>query len=523
MTATIKEAGAPVGKFKKWKSINWKAIFEFVKRLQMRIAKAVKEKKFGRAKVLQWLLTHSYYAKLLAVKRVTSNKGKRTPGVDKDIWKTPRQKFHAVRNLQQKGYRPLPLRRIYIPKKNGKKRPLSIPTMTDRAMQALHKLALEPISETLADPNSYGFRPYRRCADAIAQCFIALAKKYAPVWILEADIKACFDEISHEWMIENIPMDKTILTKWLKSGFMEEGRIFPTGRGTPQGGIASPTLANMVLDGLEKTARASTPERTHGDIRSKINVIRYADDFIITCYSKELLEETVKPAVIGFLSERNLSLSEEKTRITRIDQGFDFLGQNVRKYKGKLIIKPSRKNVQAFLRTIGETFRKHRGSKAIALIRDLNTKIRGWANYHKHVVSSATFGYVDTYIWDETWRWMRNRHRNKGARWLSKKYLSKGSKPGRFATVVKDKRGDPKTYELIKAHSIHIVRHIKIRKDANPFDPEHQDYFRARKANINVKPVSYAHKICSEMTVNFITGKNGIQPGGPARLSLRNA
>ena len=481
MTATIGLAGAPPSDYINWKSINWKEVNIFVKRLQMRISKAVKEMKFGKVKSLQWLLTNSYYAKLLAIKRVTSNKGKRTAGVDGITWKTSKQKMKAVITLKRKGYQTKPLRRIYIPKKNGKKRPLSIPTMTDRAMQALYKFALEPVAETLADPNSYGFRQYRRCADAIAQCFITLAKSYSPVWVLEADIKACFDEISHPWMLTHILMDKVILEKWLKSGFMEDGRIYPSGKGTPQGGIASPTLANMVLDGLETTVRASTPKRIQGYIRSKINVIRYADDFIITAHSKEILEDNVKPAVIEFLKERGLSLSEEKTKITRIDEGFNFLGQNVRKYNGKLLIKPSEDNVKSFLLNIRETIHKHRGSKTEAMIRDLNSKIRGWANYHKHVVSSETFNYVDNCIRNELWRWMRRRHRKKNTGWLKKTYLTKGSKPGRFSTVVKSKKGIPKTYELIKASSILIMRHIKIRGDANPFDSEYKDYFWKRQ------------------------------------------
>ncbi len=481
MTAVLWPAGAPIGKYTVWRSINWKAINIFVKRLQMRIAKAVKEKRYGRVKTLQWLLTKSYYAKLLAIKRVTSNKGKRTAGVDKVIWTTAKQKTEAVRTLNRKGYRPQPLRRIYIPKKNGKKRPLSIPTMTDRAMQALYKFALEPVAETLADPNSYGFRLYRRCADAIAQCFNTLAKSYSPVWILEADIKACFDEISHPWMLNHIPMDKEVLEKWLKSGFIEKGQLFPTGKGTPQGGIASPTLANMVLDGLEATVKASHPGRIQG-IRSKINVIRYADDFIITAQSKELLETVVKPAVISFLEERGLSLSEEKTKITRIDHGFNFLGQNVRKYNGKLLIKPSRDNVKSFLQNIRETIRKHRGSKTVALIHDLNAKVRGWANYHKHVVSGRIFNYVDDQIRMDLWRWMKRRHRNKNTGWLYKKYLSKGSRPGRFSTMVKNKKKKTsKTYELIRASSIPIMRHIKIKGEANPFDPNHKGYFEKRQ------------------------------------------
>lgn len=481
MTAAVWPAGAPTNKYINWNFINWKKVNIFVKRLQMRISKAVKEKKFGKVKCLQWLLTKSYYAKLLAIKRVTSNKGKHTPGVDGITWNTSKQKMNAVITLKRKGYRPKPLRRIYIPKKNGKKRPLSIPTMTDRAVQALYKFALEPVAETLADPNSYGFRLHRQCADAIAQCFITLAKSYSPVWVLEADIKACFDEISHPWMLEHIPMDKVILEKWLKSGFMEDGRIFPTGKGTPQGGIASPTLANMVLDGLESTVIASTPQRIHGNIRSKINVIRYADDFIITAHSKELLEEVVKPVVINFLKERGLTLSEEKTKITRIDHGFDFLGQNVRKYNGKLLIKPSGDNVKSCLHNIRETIHKHRGSKTEGLIRDLNAKIRGWANFHKHVVSKETFSYVDSCIHNDLWRWMGRRHRNKNTHWLKQKYLSKGSKPGRFSAGVKSKKGIFKRYELIKASSIHIMRHIKIRGYANPFDPQYKGYFWKRQ------------------------------------------
>ena len=219
MTAIVRLADAPINRTEKWESIDWKTIEESVRKLQMRIAKAVKSGKLRKAKSLQWLLTHSYHAKLLAIKRVTTNKGKRTPGVDKVVWSTPRQKMNAVKLLRRRGYRPWPLRRIYIPKKNKKKkRPLSIPVMVDRAFQALYKLALDPVAETFADPNSYGFREHRRCADAIVQCFITLAKRDSAVWILEADIKACFDEISHEWMLEHIPMDKQILKKWLKAG-----------------------------------------------------------------------------------------------------------------------------------------------------------------------------------------------------------------------------------------------------------------------------------------------------------------
>lgn len=220
-----------------WDSINWETVTAQVRRLQMRIAKAYREGRYGKAKSLQWILTHSFQAKLLAVKRVVQNKGGKTPGVDKIVWKTSSQKMRAALSLQRRGYQAQPLRRIYIPKKDGRKRPLSIPAMKCRAMQALHLLALEPIAECKADRNSYGFRPKRSTADAMEQCFSALAKKGSAPWILEGDIKACFDKISHPWLKDNIPMDKMILDKWLTAGYIDESTYHQTEEGTPQGGL----------------------------------------------------------------------------------------------------------------------------------------------------------------------------------------------------------------------------------------------------------------------------------------------
>ena len=240
MTAPAKLTDASIRAYCRWSSIPWEAVEKGVQRLQSRIAKAIKEKKYRKAQSLQWLLVHSHHAKLLAVRRVTTNKGKNTPGVDGVVWTTAVQKMEAVTQLHRRGYAPQPLRRIYIPKKDGRKRPLSIPTMHDRAMQALYKMALDPVAETTADPNSYGFRSHRRCADAIGQCFNTLAKKISPVWILEGDIKACFDEVSHRWILDNTLLDRQILSKWLKAGYMEERTVYPTRKGTPQGGIMTP-------------------------------------------------------------------------------------------------------------------------------------------------------------------------------------------------------------------------------------------------------------------------------------------
>ena len=271
------DAGAIPTWLKSWDSIQWNQLRRQVRRLQVRIAKAAKEERWGKVAFLQHVLTRSIAARLLAVFRVASNKGKRTPGIDKVIWRSSRQKMQAVWSLNRRGYKPQPLRRIYIPKRNGKRRPLGIPTMRDRAMQALYLQALEPVAETRADPNSYGFRPRRSIADALGQCFIALAKENSPRVILEGDIQSCFDQISHEWMLDNIPMDRKILEKWLKTGYMEGGRLYPTEEGTPQGGVISPVLANLVLDGLETVALQADSHR-QGNFRPKINVVRYADD-----------------------------------------------------------------------------------------------------------------------------------------------------------------------------------------------------------------------------------------------------
>jgi len=289
MTTQVTRAGAPSHDKVTWHSIDWAKCHQEVRRLQARIVKATREGRHGKVKALQWMLTHSFSGKALAVRRVTENQGKKTPGVDGITWSTPEAKSYAIESLKRHGYRPSPLKRIHIPKSNGKLRPLGIPTMKDRAMQALYLLALEPVAETTADGNSYGFRPARSTADAIEHCHTLLARKDRAQWVLEADIKGCFDNISHEWMIEHVPTDVTVLKKWLKAGYMENQALYPTEAGTPQGGIISPTLANMALDGLEQTLR----NRFIGKKRSNkhmVNIVRYADDFIVTGTSKDVLE-----------------------------------------------------------------------------------------------------------------------------------------------------------------------------------------------------------------------------------------
>ena len=462
-----------------WNGISWIDVQRQVRRLQARIVKATQEGSHNKVKALQWLLTHSFSGKALAVKRVTENKGKNTPGVDKIIWKTPAAKINAIASMKRRGYSPLPLRRVLIPKKNGKTRPLGIPVMKCRAMQALHLLALEPVAETTSDPNSYGFRPERQTADAGEQCFNSLARKTSAGWVLEADIKGCFDNISHCWMIANIPADKAVLKKWLKAGFVYQNERFPTEAGTPQGGIISPVLANMTLDGLEAMLAEKFPKATQRGL--KMHMVRYADDFIITGNSKEWLEQEVKPAVVEFLAERGLVLSPEKTKITHIGDGFDFLGWNIRKYNGKLLMKPSKANVKAHLDKIREVIKANKTAKQANLIRLLNPVLRGWANYHCHIVSKETFARVDHEICSMLWRWAARRHPDKGAGWVKGKYFqTRGSRNWVFAATENKEDGTQKDIVLLKESDTPIKRHVKIKANANPHDSKWQPYFESR-------------------------------------------
>jgi RNA-directed DNA polymerase len=468
-----------------WHAIDWRRVHQIVRRLQARIVKAVQEGRWGKVRALQHLLTHSFSAKTLAVRRVTENQGKRTPGVDRVTWETPAQKATAIGTLRQRGYRPQPLRRVYIAKSNGKLRGLGIPTMRDRAMQALYLLSLDPLAETLADPNSYGFRTHRAPADAIEQCFIVLAKKASPQWLLEGDIRACFDEISHEWLLTHIPMDKVILRKWLKAGYMEGNVLHPTEAGTSQGGICSPVIANLVLDGLEARLRNAFPRYVwKGGTRTcpKVNLIRLADDFVITGATHELLEHEVKPLVEAFLRERGLELSQEKTVITHIADGCDFLGQHLRKYHDKLLIKPSAKSIKSVLRKVRAVIKGNKSASAGNLICHLNPIIRGWAMYHRHGVSAKVFQSVDHAIFQSLWRWAKRRHPNKGVRWVKARYFhTSDERHWVFSGKVRGSKGPSQTVHLFTAHSLPIKRHTKINSQVNPYDPQWELYLEQRQ------------------------------------------
>ena len=414
----------------------------------------------------------------------------------------------AAHNLTGKKYIAKPLKRVFIetPGKK-KKRPLGIPTMYDRAMQSLYAMALEPIAEATGDRTSFGFRKFRSTHDACEQVFVCMCREYSPEWILEGDIKSCFDNISHQWLIDNIPMDRSVLKQFLKAGYVFNRQLFPTEAGTPQGGIISPILANMTLDGIEKLladkyhkSRSGRIDKNHA-AKYKVNFVRYADDFIVTAKTEEIAEE-VKELIKDFLEDRGLELSDEKTLITHIDTGFDFLGWNFRKYNGKLLVKPSEKSIEKVTDKVSDTIKRGKAWKQEILIEALNPIITGWANYHQTVVSSEIFHKIDNRIWNILWHWAKRRHPDKSKKWIANRYWhSDGNRNWVFS------EGDKQLKSLSETK---IVRHTRLKLDKNPYLDK--DYFTCRKIKQEIKKLNdiaeniwdKAKKICKPETETMI-------------------
>ena len=469
-----------------WFLINWAYCHAKVRSLQSRIVKSIRNGEWRKAKRLCYLLTHSFAARALAVKRVTENKGKRTAGIDGIVWQTPSQKMRAVETIANwKGYHPKALKRIRIPKpKTDQTRPLSIPTMDDRARQALHMLALQPIAETLADKNSYGFRSKRSCADAINQIFKIFRLKGSSQWVLEGDIKGFFDNIRFDWILENIPMNKRVLKAWLECGFLEDGKYFPTTDGVPQGGIISPIIGNMVLDALERVVcKGPKYKKVNG-----IHFVRYADDFIVTAKRRELLEDEIIPKINAFLKSRGVQLSEQKTRITHISEGFDFLGQTIRKFPekenqlGKIQIEPSKRSIQSIKHKIKILCKSSGQLTQADLINRLNPVLRGWANYHRHNICGKIFSQIDSFVWGRLIRWGKRRHPQKSMVWIGRRYF-KDTQNGDWTFY--DKGTGKRLVHLTR--DIPRFRHIKIKGEANPFDPDWREYFKKREVRLKMK------------------------------------
>ncbi|MEO1148975.1 MAG: group II intron reverse transcriptase/maturase, partial [Cyanobacteria bacterium J06638_22] len=415
-----------------WQGVNWRKASRVVKNLRQRIFKATRRLDWKRVRGLQRLLLKSYSNVLLSVRRVTQiNAGKRTPGVDKLLVKTGPAKAILVDALKQwRPWQSLPARRVYIPKSNGRHRPLGIPSIVDRCLQAMVKAALEPCWEAQFEPTSYGFRPGRSAHDAIARIYVIARPTNHKKWVIDADIAGCFDAINHSYLLTqvgNFPA-RALIAQWLKAGYMEDGIWHPTIAGTPQGGIISPLLANIALHGME--AALGIVRDTNGCRKRGVRrlMVRYADDFVVFCESKAEAEAT-QLDLQRFLSVRGLRLSEEKTRIVHLSEGFDFLGFNIRHYPSritrtgwKLLIRPARKKVSAFREKLRHTFKRLHGSNAMCLIKVLNPILRGWANYYRGVVSSAVFYKLEYYIFWKLRRWISKSHPNKSFTWRDQRY-----------------------------------------------------------------------------------------------------
>lgn len=458
-----------------WDDIDWNLVDRKVKNLRRRIFRATQEQKRNKVRSLMKLMLRSYSNLLAAVRRVTQdNQGKKTAGVDGQVVLTSKGRMKLVQKmLEHKVWQVQPTRRVYIPKASGR-RPLGIPTIKNRVAQAIVKNALEPSWEARFEANSYGFRPGRSCHDAIVQCWHRLKGRSTHRWILDADVKAAFDMISHDFILQTIGKvpGRELIKQWLKAGYVEKEILHATTSGVPQGGIISPLLSNIALNGME--------ELCHG----QFGFIRYADDFVITARRKEDLERFV-PSIEEWLKLRGLILNAEKTRIVSIDDGFDFLGFNVRKYRGKCLLKPQKQKVLGFLRGLRQWLKIHRQSTEQNVLKILNPILRGWANYYKIASSKDTFSAVDSLIWRALWRWALRRHRSKGTNWVKNRYFKRlGGRDWRFKAKYRDRQGKIIEPVLINLSSIPIKRHVKVRGTASPDDPSLTEYWMTRSANV---------------------------------------